>query len=160
MRLRNILVSLIGIMMFISACSNNATDSETDLFENESEYGDLPNILNEEQTIIKVTTDKKEYSTQVNELILKIENTGTTMVGFGEPLYIEKLMSGTWYQMPYKNLEFADIGLGIEPNSDYEQAVPLEYLQYPLTEGNYRVIKAFSVNEGKFVLGVEFEIKE
>ncbi|QGS68765.1 hypothetical protein CV093_10640 [Oceanobacillus sp. 143] len=59
MKLRNILVSLIGITMFISACSNNVTDSGADSLERESEYGDLPNKLNEEQTIIEVTTDKK-----------------------------------------------------------------------------------------------------
>ncbi|AXI09260.1 hypothetical protein CV093_10645 [Oceanobacillus sp. 143] len=96
----------------------------------------------------------------MNELILKIENTGTTTVGFGEPLYIEKLTSGTWYQIPYRNLAFADISLGIEPNSDYEQAVPLEHLDYQLTEGNYRIIKVFNVNEDESVLGAEFEIKE
>ncbi|MFC7687093.1 immunoglobulin-like domain-containing protein [Ureibacillus sp. GCM10028918] len=160
MKLRNILVSLMGITMLISACSNNATDSEVDILERESEYGDLPNKLNEAQTKIEVATVKKEYSTQVNELILKIENTGTTTVGFDLPLYIEKLINGTWYQIPYKNFTFADITLGTDSNSHYEQAVPLEHLDYQLTEGSYRIIKAFYVNEGESVLGAQFDLKE
>ncbi|QCR32508.1 immunoglobulin-like domain-containing protein [Lysinibacillus sp. SGAir0095] len=160
MKSRNIFVSLMGITMFISACSYNFTDSGEEFLEEESEYGDLPNKLNEELTEIEVTTDKNEYSTQLNELILKIENAGTTTVGFGVPLYIEKLINGTWYRIPYKNLSFTDIGLGIEPNSEYEQAVPLEYLNYQITQGNYRIIKAFNINEGEVVLGAEFEIKE
>lgn len=162
MKLRNLLVFFMGITLtlLISACSNNETDSEAVLLERESEYGDLPNKLNEAQTIIEVTTDKKEYSTQVNELILKIKNTGTTTVGFGNS-YIEKLINGTWYQIPYRDDHaFADVTSAIEPNSNYEQEVFLEYLDYQLTEGKYRVVKAFNVTEGEYVLGAEFEIEE
>lgn len=161
MKLRNILVFLMGITLLISACSNNATVSKADLLERKSEYGELPNKLNEAQTIIEVTTDKKEYSTQSNELILKIKNTGTTTVGFGLPLYIEKLIDGAWYQIPYRDdYAFADVTSAIEPYSNYEQEVHLEYLDYQLTVGNYRVVKAFNVTEGEYVLGAEFEMKE
>lgn len=160
MKLRNILVFLMGITLLISACSNNATVSEADLLKRKSEYGDLPNKLNEAQTIIEVTTDKKEYSTQANELILKIKNTGTTTVGFGNS-YIEKLINGAWYQIPYRDdFALADVTSAIEPYSNYEQEVHLEYLDYQLTEGNYRVVKAFNVTEGEYVLGAEFEMKE
>lgn len=161
MKLRNVLVLLIGMTMYIPACSNKVIDSEDESLDRKSEYGELPNKLNDQQVQIEVTTDKKEYSTEVNELILKIENNGTTTVGFGVPLYIEKLINGTWYQISYrKNLAFADIALGIEANSVYDQAVPLEHLDYQLKEGKYRIIKAFHINEGKYVLGVEFEITD
>ncbi|MEO4054862.1 immunoglobulin-like domain-containing protein [Solibacillus sp. CAU 1738] len=161
MRLRNILVLFIGITMLFSACSNKVTDSGDESLVRKSEYGELPNKLYDQQTKIEVTTDKIEYSTEVNELIFKIENTGTTAFGFGVPLYIEKLINGNWYQIPYReNLAFADIALGIVANSDYVQSVPLEHLDYQLIEGKYRIIKVFNVNGGKFVLGAEFEIKD
>lgn len=156
MKLRIILVSLIGLAMIISACSGKSGDESLV----KSEYGDLPSAFIEEQTIIQVTTDKKEYSSQVNEITLSIANTGTTAVGYGTSLYVEKLINGKWYQIPYKRLAFEDIALGIEANSSFDQEVPLDHLYYQFTEGNYRITKSFFVNEDKFVLGAEFEIKE
>ncbi|WP_449443205.1 immunoglobulin-like domain-containing protein [Ureibacillus acetophenoni] len=159
MKIRIILIALIGLTLFMSACSSNIAESDIDKLI-ESEYGDLPDQLHKGQTKIEVTTDKKAYSTNVNEIILRIANTGTTSVGFGNPLYVEKLINGTWYQIPYKRLAFTDITLGIDHNSNEEQEVPHEHLYYQFTEGNYRIIKEFYINEDVFVLGAEFEIKD
>ena len=154
MKFKMILISLIAITMLISACSNDATEIE-------SEYADLPNTVNEAQTILELTTDKKAYPTQVKELVLKIKNTGKIPVRFGTPYDLEKLINGEWYHhMPNKERAFTALGIEVEPNSEYEQTVPIDQWDDQLTEGTYRVIKSFTTDDGDFVLAAEFEIKE
>ncbi len=155
MKLWNILFFLIVITIFISACSISKPGDES--LTTESEYEELPSKLKEEQIEIEVSVNNRNEG---DEIIFLIENKGTTPIGFGRPIYIEKLINGVWYRIPYIRLEFTDDIGEVEPNSIFEDTIDLRYLDYQLTEGNYRAIKAFYGNEGKIILAAEFEISE
>lgn len=163
-----IFFTVIGLLLLISACSSDRSVSENTSLESKSQYGDLPSKFSEGETTIEVYTDKQVYTLPVDEIVLLIENSGTTSIGFGEPRYLEKLKDGMWYQIPYDSLAFGDIGLSIEPGNVDEQEMPLEYLDYRLTEGTYRIPKTFHVNSKTesledaelIVLASEFEIEE
>jgi len=146
--------------MFISACSINSKPGDESL-TTESEYGELLSTFQEEKMEIEVSTDKNVYSKKEDEIIFKIHNTGTESVGFGVPIYVEKLKGDKWYKIPYtERLAFTDNLLEVEPKSHFEQTVELRYLDYQLTEGYYCAVKSFSVNDEDLVLGIEFELNE
>lgn len=152
---------LIAVLLLLAvSCSNTASDSETLSLENESEYGDLPSEASQGQTSLTIQTDQEAYSRPVDEITLRIKNTGSATIHFGEGRYLEKAKNGTWYQIPYENMTFADIGLSMEPGSVHEQDMPLEFIEYPLTAGHYRITKSFWVDEEQLILAAEFTVVE
>ena len=76
---------------------------------------------------------------------------------------LEKFQEGIWYEVPYREqFAFTDIGLGLGAGENLEQEMPLEFLDYELTTGTYRIVKTFYINEGaeEIALAAEFEIKK
>ena len=64
--------------------------------------------------------------------------------------------------MVWSSLQRAIIGLGLGAGESLEQEMPLEFLDYDLTAGTYRIVKTFYINEGieEIALAAEFEIKK
>ncbi|WP_243300033.1 immunoglobulin-like domain-containing protein [Bacillus litorisediminis] len=154
MRVKRTIIILIGVLVWVSACSG------TSGLYIESKYNVLESEINKNKTSMKIYTDNQIYTLPVQRIILKFENNGTSDVNFGESRYIEKLVEGKWYLIPYKELGFNDIGLTIKPGESVEQRIPLEFLDYKLTEGLYRIPKSFNDESENFVIAAEFEIKE
>lgn len=146
-------IALIGIVFWISACSDN------NVLTLKSEYDDLNDKYIKNQTSLEVYTDKEYYSLPVDRIVLKIENKGTSELNFGEERFLEKLVDGIWYRVPYKDLGFNSINLTIDPGDSFAQEMPLEFLDYKLTEGIYRIPKAFDNGTEQFIIAAEFEIR-
>ncbi|MFS0671672.1 immunoglobulin-like domain-containing protein [Ornithinibacillus sp. 179-J 7C1 HS] len=152
-----VLVSLIVVGLLLVACS----DPLPTTLEIESEYGELKNTFQKEQTSFEITTDKNMYILPVEKIKLHITNNGTTDIGYGGALYLEKLEDGIWYEVPYQdNFTFTDEGLGLEPKATYEEELPLDFINYQLSLGTYRIIKKFWHDGEEVVLGSEFMLVE
>ncbi|WP_084242406.1 immunoglobulin-like domain-containing protein [Planomicrobium okeanokoites] len=151
---------LVALFLIISACSNSETNISAKLVGTESLYKNkLSNKLNIENASLAVSTDKENYLIPVEKINFIIENTGSTSFGYGETLFIEKLESGTWYQLPYSGIGFTDEINELKPKEKVIQELPLKYLNFHLTKGTYRITKEISYKREIYPLGVEFEIR-
>lgn len=59
-----------------------------------------------------------------------------------------------------KDFGFDSNSLKVEPGGSFTQEIPLEFLDYKLTEGIYRIAKVFYNDSEKIIIAAEFEIKE
>ncbi|ALS75803.1 hypothetical protein AUC31_11635 [Planococcus rifietoensis] len=158
---KNLTSILLTSLLLLSACSLFETNQKKEVLENNSSYGNLPNTFINGETTVSMQSDEENYAFPVDEIILIISNSGSSTVGFGEHRTLEKLQEGTWYEIPYREqFAFTDIGLGAGEN--LEQEMPLEFLDYELTTGTYRIVKNYYINEGveEIALAAEFEIKK
>lgn len=108
----------IWVLLVVSGCS----DAKINSLQEKSDYEDLPSKFNDKQTSLKIYSEKEVYSSSVDEIVFEIKNTGTTNLTFGEPIYVEKLEDGIWYQIPYiENLAFGAVGYRLESNNVSKQ---------------------------------------
>lgn len=162
-RLHKITFKLLVSLLLISGCSNNESDQQKkrDL-EIISEYDQLPDTYKNGETEFSIHSNKERYVLPVDSIGVVITNTGSNAIGFGEYRTLEKIQEDTWYPVPYREqVSFGDIGLGLEPGGNTEQEMPLEYLNYELSPGTYRIVKTFRVNEdiNEVALATQFEIE-
>lgn len=160
---KNLTSILLTSLLLLSACSLFETNQKKEVLENTSSQGGLPNTFINGETTVSMQSGEENYAFPVDEIILIISNSGSSNVGFGEHRTLEKLQEGTWYEVPYREqFAFTDIGLGLGAGENLEQEMPLEFLDYELTTGTYRIVKNFYINEGveEVALAAEFEIKK
>ncbi|WP_422124523.1 immunoglobulin-like domain-containing protein [Planococcus sp. X10-3] len=155
MRSMKLLLFLSIIIVLLTACIGQ--DPTT--LEQPSSYGDLPSEFQEQDVSIQISSDQESYSLPVKQLHLIIENTGSTELVFGSAIYLEKLEDDGWYQIPYKNMAFTDIGILLAPGGTHLDEVPVDQLHYQLQEGTYRIVKEFYNESQQTVLAAEFEIE-
>lgn len=149
-------------LLLICGCSNNGSDQQKRTLEIVSEYDQLPDTFKNRETEFSIHSDKKIYLLPVTSMRLAITNSGSNAIGFGEYRTLEKIQEDTWYVVPYREqFSFGDIGLGLEPGDNTEQEMPLEYLNYELSPGTYRIVKTFRIDEdiNEIVLATQFEIE-
>lgn len=156
-------VFLVILLLALSGCSIVETNQKTGVLEKTSSHEKLPDTFSNGRTKLSVQSDKNTYTFPVDELVLLISNSDANPVEFGEYRVLEKFQEGVWYEIPYKeNFAFTDIGLGLGAKEHLEQEMPLEFLDYELTAGTYRIVKIFYINGGaeEVALAAEFEIEE
>ncbi|MDN7240672.1 hypothetical protein QWY14_02670 [Planococcus sp. N028] len=163
MRHRKMISMLLVFLLFICGCSSNRADEQKKELEIVSEYDHLPNSYSDGKTEFSIHTDKEKYVLPITNMVVIISNSGSGSIEFGEYRTLEKLQADTWYAVPYREqFAFTDIGLGLKPSDTTEQEMPLEYLNYKLTPGTYRIVKTFHTDEvlNEIVLAAQFIIEE
>lgn len=154
-------ILLLTSLLLLSGCSLFETNKKKEDLEDTSLHENLPNTFTNGETAFSMQSDEKNYTLPVDKIILIISNSGSSNVGFGEQRVLEKFQEGTWYEVSYQEqFAFTDIGLGLGTGEKLEQEMPLEFLDYELTAGTYRIVKTFYINEGteEIALAAEFEI--
>lgn len=158
---KKITILLLISLLILSGCTSFETNRKKNILETVSSHGNLPNTFNNGNTAFSMTNDKEAYKLPVDDITLIISNSGSSTVKFGEQRTLEKLQEETWHEIPYsEQFAFTDIGLGLGAKEHLEQKMPLEFLDYELTAGTYRIVKNFYINEGaeEIALAAEFEI--
>lgn len=159
LKLKRIFFVSIGILLVTSACSSQASEESIKTVGTQSTYEDLTDQISKPGIEINVYMNKNEYSLPINEMEFTLENTGETVTGYSNALYVEKYENGNWYRLPYDSYSFTDEERGIGPHSKITETVPLGRLDYPLAQGKYRVVKEFIYESDVYPLAAEFEIK-
>lgn len=160
---KKLMILLVTSILLLSGCSLFETSQKNEVLENTSSHEQLPDSFTNGETVFSVQSDEENYTLPVDEIILIISNSGSRDIGFGEYRVLEKFQKGTWYEVPYREqFAFTDIGLGLGAGENLEQEMPLEFLDYELTTGTYRIVKTFYINEGaeEIALAAELEIKK
>lgn len=160
---KKLMILLVTSILLLSGCSLFETSQKNEVLENTSSHEQLPDSFTNGETVFSVQSDEENYTLPVDEIILIISNSGSRDIGFGEYRVLEKFQEGIWYEVPYiEQFAFTEIGLGLVAGEKLEQEMPLEFLDYELTAGTYRIVKTFYINEGteEIALAAEFEIKK
>jgi len=155
MRHRKLLVLLTMLIITLSACIGQKPTT----LEQKSAYDDLPSKFQKQDAAIQISSDQKTYSIPIKQLHLIIENTGSTELVFSPAVYVEKLESDGWYQIPYKDIAFTEIGIVLAAGGTHADEVPMDQLHYQLQEGTYRIVKELNTGSEQTVLAAEFEIE-
>lgn len=146
---KKLMILLVTSLLLLSSCLRFETNQEKEILENTSSHEQLPDTFTNGKTVFSVQSDEENYTLPVDEIILIISNSGSRDIGFGEYRVLEKFQEGIWYEVPYiEQFAFTDIGLGLGAGEKLEQEMPLEFLDYELTAGTYRIVKTFYINEG------------
>lgn len=125
-----------------------------------SQKGLLTSSVERQGAKIAMNTERPGYGIGVNEIGLEIVNSGKVEIGFGEYYTVEKLINGTWYEIPFKdNVGFDDILHILEPNKSYKEKINTGLMRYTFKEGKYRITKEFYSDGDKIELAAEFSIK-
>lgn len=155
MRYFILLFSITILSVALTACiGQNPTTLET-----KSSFTDLPSEIQENEIEIRISSDQAVYSLPIKKMHLVIENTGSTAVGFGGAVYLEKLEEEIWYEIPYKNITFTDGEAGVAPGESYLIEVPIDMIHYELQKGTYRILKEFYIDSRPKTFAAEFEIE-
>lgn len=106
---------------------------------------------------IILTTQYKVYGKDIERITCFIQNNTEKESIYGEPFSIEKLIDGTWYQIPFpENFGWHAIGYIASPQSTTTIYIDLSWFDYSFTNGKYRVIKEID-NKNYYA---EFELGE
>ena len=148
---------LLVFLLFIYGCQG------TETLDKVSEHDELPDHFSAGEVSFSIASDEDGYALPVTELTLLIINSGSGELVVDQYRALEKLQEGTWYEVPYSDqFAFTDDAQLVEPGGTAEKEMPLEYLNYELTPGTYRIVKPFRIvgKDEEIVLGTQFEIEE
>ena len=157
MRHSKIFFILLVFLLFIYGCQGTETLDEI------SEHEELPNHFSDGEVSFSIASDEEVYTLPVTDIMLIITNSGSGELVVDQYRTLEKLQEGTWYEVPYSDqFAFTDDAQLLEPGGTAEKEMPLEYLNYELTPGTYRIVKPFRIvgKDEEIVLGSQFEIEE
>lgn len=149
----------ICILTIASGCTEI---QNADFLEEKSPFGDLPNEWASEQSSIVLSSHPPAYTVPVKEIIIEIENKGSETISFSHIDYMEKLMDGEWYRVPYaEGTDSIDIELVVKPGHTEVYTLETDFFDYNFTAGLYRIVKPFSFNNNStdVMLAVEFEVE-
>ncbi|MCD5323188.1 MULTISPECIES: immunoglobulin-like domain-containing protein [Pontibacillus] len=118
-------------------------DEEQNELTKKANEQEISEQVSEDEITVGMTAEKFQYPITTEIVKLTVRNTGDVPLLFGTHYTIQKKIDGTWYEVPFDNGAFNDIGLSISPGNTYEEEVHLTGLDYTLTEGTYRVVKSF-----------------
>lgn len=157
-------IILITILLLMSGCNNNTKINDnngTELDFISTQKDELPSvsryITNDYPDVqMKIVPDKSTDKIMVIEFI----NNDKEEIVFSSSYVIEFFNNGAWYEMPTKlKTDFTSEGYIVEAEGtrqfSFEYADLYELENYT----KYRIVKMFYVNEDKYYLSDEFEIK-
>ncbi|MTD31609.1 immunoglobulin-like domain-containing protein [Planomicrobium sp. YIM 101495] len=151
------------LFLFVLAITPACTVAQsTDSLEEESSFGDFPNEWTSEQNSIVLSSNPTAYTALVNEIIIEIENRGSETISFSHIDYVEKMIDGQWYRVPYvEGTDSIDIELVVKPGNTEVYKLETDFFDYDFTAGSYRIVKPFSFNNNstEVMLAVEFEVE-
>ncbi|WP_312115441.1 immunoglobulin-like domain-containing protein [Brevibacillus reuszeri] len=155
MKMEKMLVTMLLATVLTMGCSN----PEPPALTNPSTYGELPSKGTEQDLQVEMSIPKKNYAAGTEKVSIEVKNHGSDQLLYGVAYQVEKREQGTWYAIPFQpNTAFVDIGIIVEPNHTRDEEMNLKMLDYPMTNGEYRMIKSFYVNGRELTLATYFTI--
>ncbi|KZO00495.1 immunoglobulin-like domain-containing protein [Pseudobacillus badius] len=102
---------------------------------------------------ITITTEKEKYTTGDKEIIVNIQNENDTHFTYGKQFSIEKNVSSTWYELPFKDGMdiFEETVYTVKSKSSTTQIVSLGRLKNKPSPGKYRIVKTFNNPENYYL---------
>jgi hypothetical protein len=89
-----------------------------------------------------------EYDSDNSEIKFILQNKTRHNIYFGEEIILEKKQKDEWYLVPYSGeIGFTDILNYLSPSEESERNLPIN-VWIPITDGEYRIIKEVSLQEG------------
>lgn len=89
---------------------------------------------------VTVTTEKEQYPTSVEKIIVEIQNDSNTEHMTGAHVFLEKKVEDVWYSLPMKadSDSFTQEGIVHPPGELSTMGFGVDDLKYELTPGQYR----------------------
>ncbi|WP_445490722.1 immunoglobulin-like domain-containing protein [Niallia sp. 03133] len=145
----------IAAALFLIGCEGKKED-----MKEKSNYGELKSSEKTKDFAISMQVNKEAYSSRNTEIELTICYHKGKGLTFGVPYEMGKKEKGIWRKIPFQSsTAFIEIAIMLKANECYKQKVDLNTLDYRFTEGTYRIIKAFTVENGEaFHLAAEFTL--
>jgi len=116
------------LLLFLTACQLDSNLTE------ESTAQELPNSENN----VSVATEKAQYSTSVEKIIVDIQNDSNIDFNTGTHVFLDKKVDDTWYNVPMKADFFTEAGLIHSAGGTSSIVFDVKNLKYELTVGEYR----------------------
>lgn len=151
-------IMILFILLISSGCIQKQY-AEPDNLNQSSFEAVLSNEFEYQGRQVKVQMNQESYSLPLENMDLEIMNTGTEAAGYGNIIYFEKLVDEDWYDMPFTRLGFTDEALSLEPGDEITDEIPVNFLDYDITPGTYRIVKEFWADENRHAIAAEFEIR-
>ncbi|MGF7145180.1 hypothetical protein HNQ56_003616 [Anaerotaenia torta] len=106
---------------------------------------------------ITFTTQYPVYGKDMEQIIGYIRNNTDEEFVYGAEYSVEKLIDGTWYQLPFpENTAWNAIGYILSPKDTNTEYVSLSFVDYSFTDGTYRILK--QIGDKKYF--AEFKLGE
>jgi hypothetical protein len=130
----------------LSGCGSDTTDSANNAHSNQSaETTDWePTIYETVNNFDGVTMIAKEGTVSSTGLTVILENKSDKQGIYGQEFWLEKKITGSWYQVPIAfdgNYGFDSIGYDLSPSDVKEWTVDWDWLYGSLDTGEYRIVK-------------------
>ncbi len=108
---------------------------------------------------VSMTVKETDIKASTEMITLVIKNALGVGISFGHEQHFEKLIDGQWHVVPLNDKAFwTEEGILLEGRGMIEERFYLNFYDN-LSEGSYRVIKNFYMDDGsKIVASVEFNI--
>lgn len=140
-RISRLVILLVGILLiFITGCNYNGLQK--------SKYNEI-----NDQTSIKIALNKPSYPlTKKNIMVTyKITNNSTHTITFEQPVELDINHDGSWYKIPLaRNVHWINKQNRLSPGQTYTQKLNLFFFGYIFSEGQYRIVKTYSIaNDSK-----------
>jgi hypothetical protein len=146
-------VLFIFIIMVFTGCQS---EQENNIYDNTettprlkiSDHNDVLSKIENSKVNLEIQLENNRYSESVEKLNLIVENYGPSEIYFGSGYQMEKYKDGLWYKVPFRdNVTSTSILYKREKKQKYTQEIILSLLDYQFTQGRYRIIKSFNLNE-------------
>ena len=106
---------------------------------------------------ITFTTQYPVYGKDMEQIAGFIQNNTDQEFVYGAEYAVEKLVEGTWYQLPFpENSGWNAIGYILSPEGKNTEYVSLSFVDYTFTDGTYRILK--QIGDKKYA--AEFKLGE
>lgn len=145
----------VAALFLLAACQSAEQKNDKTVSTTEDKPGEkalmqeLPNSANG----ITFTTEKEKYTTEDKEIIVNIQNENETHFTYEQQFSIEKNISGTWYELPFKEGMdiFEETIYSVKSKSSTAQIVSLDRLKDKPLPGKYRIVKTFNNPEDYYL---------
>lgn len=141
----------------IGAGKNVITTKPTDRSEKPLIPSDVQEADIDASGDITFTTQHPVYGKDMEQIIVYIQNNTDEEFVYGAEYSVEKLIDGTWYQLPFpENTAWIAIGYILLPKDRNTDYVKLSFVDYSFTDGTYRILK--QIGDKKY--SAEFKLGE
>lgn len=133
MKTKVLLVTLCSLMLVVGCSLNSRDEKSNSTIENSGPLTESVDGSEEMYLKSKIENDPSKISQDVillakaqddGIITLTFSNKSDVSIDYGHSLYLEKKIDGFWYRLIEK-AAFADEGLELEPNVEFEQNIEL-----------------------------------
>lgn len=138
-------VVIIVLIIAISKNEKNTVVNTNDSINNLQLSTIVPDQLN---TLEGVSLVHVEYDSDNSAIKFTLQNKTGDNIYFGEEVILEKKQKDEWYLVPCSGeIGFTSILNYLSPSKESERSLPIN-VWIPVTDGEYRIIKEVSLQEG------------